>query len=113
MSLLRTDPARLRLIPAVAMTLTGAALLSALWFRDLNETAVLDALAGAIYLFVAIGLFGSSRFSLFVAMGVAGASALYAAAYLSPGPWLTARLIADGLIVASAGATLITDTSRP
>ncbi len=71
-SILRT----LRLTSACLLTLSGAALISALWLRELGEAAVLDALLGATYLIIAIGLFGQSRFSLFVAAVIPGAVAL-------------------------------------
>ena len=66
----------LRLTSACLLTLSGTALIAALWLRDLGEAAVLDALLGATYLIIAIGLFGQSRFSLFVAAVIPGAVAL-------------------------------------
>ncbi|GAB5453643.1 MAG: hypothetical protein Hals2KO_39710 [Halioglobus sp.] len=66
----------LRLTSACLLTLSGTALIAALWLRELGETAVLDALLGATYLIIAIGLFGQSRFSLFVAAVIPGAVAL-------------------------------------
>jgi hypothetical protein len=45
--------------------------------RTLNETAVIDAVLGASYLILAIGLFGQSRFSLFVSILLPGCMAIF------------------------------------
>jgi hypothetical protein len=59
---------RLRLIAATLITCSGAAHIASLWFRELNGIAVISALIGAVYLIIGIGLYGRSRFTLFVAM---------------------------------------------
>jgi hypothetical protein len=64
----------LRSLAATLVTLAGLSLLGALWFRDLSGPALLDAMQGSVYLFIGIGLFGSSRFTLFLAIGVCLAS---------------------------------------
>lgn len=66
----------LRLSAACLLTTSGTALIAALWLRELGEAAVLDALLGATYLIIGIGLFGQSRFSLFMAALIPGAMAL-------------------------------------
>lgn len=58
----------LRVFAASLITCSGATLVATLWLRDLTETAVVDVLVGGVYLILGIGLFGQSRFSLF--MGV-------------------------------------------
>ncbi len=97
----------MRLLAALLTTGAGIALLASLWFRELNPAAVLDALIGAIYLFIALGLYGSSRFTLFLALAAPVASAFIArwgAQVLDP--WLTLRLAADTAIVLASAAAL-------
>ena len=64
---------------ALLVTAAGAALIGALWFRDLTGEALLDALIGAVYLFVGIGLFGRSRFTLFLALATPAAHLVFLA----------------------------------
>ena len=45
-------------------------MVASLWLRDLTQLAVLDALIGAVYLIAGIGLFGHSRFSLFLGIAI-------------------------------------------
>ena len=66
---------RLRLMAACLIILSGFALIASLWFRDLSEVALLDAIAGACYLIAGIGLFGRSRFSLFIGAALPAISA--------------------------------------
>jgi hypothetical protein len=58
----------LRTLAATLMCLSGIGLIAALWLRDLTGTAVGDVLLGSVYLVIGIGLFGRSRFSLFLAI---------------------------------------------
>ena len=53
---------------ALLLLLSGLAHLASLWFRDLTMEALGGALLGTLYLFIAIGLFGQSRFTLFIAI---------------------------------------------
>jgi len=62
----------LRLCAALLTTLSGATQVAMLWLRAIDETALLNALLGATYLLVGIGLFGRSRFSLCMAIAVPG-----------------------------------------
>jgi hypothetical protein len=62
-SLLRTTAASL-------MCLSGLSQIAALWLRQLTGTALVDGLLGTVYLLTGIGLFGRSRFSLFVAIAI-------------------------------------------
>ena len=101
---------RLRTFAAILITLAGTALISALWFRELTETAVLDAVLGAIYLIIGIGLFGRSRFTLFTALVVPALDVAWMlqgtpAAALEPVQ--VTRLAADGLVVLSAALVLM------
>ena len=43
-----------------------------LWLRELGPPAVLNALLGATLVFIGIGLYGRSRFALFLAVVVPG-----------------------------------------
>lgn len=66
-----------RLLAAALVTSSGAGRIASLWFRELNEAAVMSLLLGGIYLIMGIGLFGQSRFTLFVAAAVCSVVGLY------------------------------------
>ena len=65
----------LRVLAASVLCLLGTAHIAFLWHRELTTTAILDALLGAIYIIIALGLFGQSRFSLFLAILIPAAAA--------------------------------------
>ena len=67
----------LRLLAASLVTLSGAGRVAWLWFREFNAQAVAGLLLGAVYLIIGLGLFGQSRFTLFVAIAVCSLVALY------------------------------------
>lgn len=58
----------LRFTAATLMCLSGLGQIAALWLRELTLTALADGLLGTVYLVIGIGLFGHSRFSLFMAI---------------------------------------------
>lgn len=58
---------KLRVFTGCLIAACGMALIASLWFRKLSGIALGDALLGAVYLIIAIGVFGQSRFSLFLA----------------------------------------------
>lgn len=60
------NPATLRVLAAVAAVGLGAAMVGSLWVRPLDETGLWLLLQGGAYLFIALGLFGQSRFTLYV-----------------------------------------------
>ncbi len=62
--------AYLRPLLALLVALSGAAQIGALWFRELGDAAMLDAVMGAIYLVLALGLLGQSKFSLFLGIAL-------------------------------------------
>ncbi|MFT6289173.1 MAG: hypothetical protein ACJA09_003940 [Alcanivorax sp.] len=64
---------RQRNIAATLITIIGCSHIAELWFTELSRETLLLALLGAIYLFIGIGLFGMSRFTLFLAMAVTAA----------------------------------------
>ena len=59
---------KLRIVAATLVVISGTAHVASLWFRELDSQAVLALLVGAVYLITGIGLFGQSRFALFVAI---------------------------------------------
>lgn len=91
---------RLRIVAAAVIVASGAALIASLWLRPLGEDALLDAALGATYLILGIGLWGRSRFSLW--LGVALPAAALTVALFAPGkaPALPQwRLAADGIVI--------------
>ncbi|WP_116366845.1 hypothetical protein [Parahaliea mediterranea] len=60
----------MRQLAALLVAASGAWQVAALWFNPLNEGHLLVALIGAAYLLLSVGLFGQSRFSLFLAVVV-------------------------------------------
>lgn len=58
----------MRNIAATLITVSGMSHLAGLWFLDLSNKTLLSALFGAVYLYIGLGLFGQSRFTLFMAM---------------------------------------------
>lgn len=91
----------LRGIAAVVVTLSGVALIGALWIRPLTELAVVDAVLGAAYLILGLGLFGQSRFSLLPGILLPGAAALYllaTAGVSGPGVVAGTRMAADATV---------------
>jgi len=93
----------LRLVAATLVTSAGALRVASLWLRELNQAAVLSLLLGAVYLLIGIGLFGRSRFALFMGMLVPAATSVLAVSYftmagLHPVQW--AGLCADAVAVA-------------
>ncbi len=90
----------LRHAAATLMCLSGVAQIAALWLRELTGTALVDGLLGTVYLITGIGLFGLSRFSLFVAIvipAVASGVLLYTAPL--PGQVYLLRIAVDAAIV--------------
>lgn len=58
----------LRNTAATLMCVSGIGQIASLWLRELTANALVDGLWGTVYLVIGIGLFGQSRFSLFLAM---------------------------------------------
>lgn len=90
----------LRNTAAILAILSGSGQIAALWFRQLTEATLLDALLGAVYLIIGIGLFGQSRFTLFMAIAIPGAMSGFLLATVSePGQVMTARIVNDGVLM--------------
>ena len=91
----------LRIIAATLVVCSGSARVASLWFRELDEQAVLALLVGAVYLITGIGLFGQSRFVLFFA--VMACTTTFLMTGLSPlaamPPLQLASALADGMTV--------------
>ena len=91
---------RLRNLAAILITFSGIGHIAALWLRELTELAVLDALLGTVYLIIGIGLFGQSRFALFMAIVTPGAiSGFLLANVTEPGQIMTVRITIDVIVV--------------
>ena len=60
---------RLRYLAANLVLLSGLILVGGLWYSSLDAASVIRAATGVAYLVIALGLYGQSRFTLFVAMG--------------------------------------------
>lgn len=56
----------LRMFAASLVLLSGLAQLGSLWLRELDGRSITDGVLGGVYLILALGLFGRSRFSLFM-----------------------------------------------
>ena len=50
------------------MTVSGISHIALLWFTDITGNSLIEALYGAFYLFIGIGLYGNSRFALVMAI---------------------------------------------
>lgn len=87
---------KLRLLAATLVLCAGTVRVASLWFRELDEQAVLTLLVGAVYLILGIGLFGQSRFSLFAAILICSATSLFALNHFTLPAMLPLQLAAIG-----------------
>ena len=60
---------RLRYLAANLVLASGLILTASPWYASLDASSVITASIGIAYLIIALGLFGQSRFTLFVAVG--------------------------------------------
>ena len=91
---------RLRNFAATLITLSGIAHIAALWHRQLTEAALLDALVGAVYLIIGLGLYGRSRFALFMGIVTPAAGVAYTQTHFpDSGAIYSARLGVDAVVV--------------
>ncbi len=97
----------LRNSAALLIIASGVGQVAALWLRELTAAALADALLGAVYIIIGIGLFGRSRFTLFMAMAVPGATTIW---LLRSQPQIpagyAAHIMVDILIVLISAAVL-------
>ena len=61
---------RVRLVAAWLVLSAGALQAASPWYLPINAETLIIAATGVVYLIVAVGLFGLSRFTLFVAVAV-------------------------------------------
>ncbi len=78
---------------ATIVAISGLSQIATLWRYRLSEDALLTALIGSVYLFIAIGLCGRSRFTLFLAAGISGSCATLLLLSGLPSPWPAAQII--------------------
>lgn len=64
-----------RYAAATIVAISGLAQVASLWRHRLSEGVLVTALIGSVYLLIAIGLYGRSRFTLGLAVTVCGACA--------------------------------------
>lgn len=89
------------------MTVSGTGHIASLWLRDLTGEAIVDALIGAVYLIIGIGLFGQSRFTLFMGIIIPAGGAWYVFRYLPYGePIYEARMTIDAMVILCSAFTL-------
>ncbi len=91
---------QLRNFAAILITLSGIGHIAALWMRALDGAALLDACLGGVYLIIGIGLFGQSRFTLFMAMLIPATTAAFVVTtFPDLGQAHTARVAIDALVI--------------
>lgn len=102
------DPGSLlRNAAATLMCLSGIGQIAVLWLRELTGAALADGLLGSVYLITGIGLFGISRFSLFMAIVIpAAASGILFYTEPWPGQIHDLRIAVDAMIVLLSAITL-------
>jgi hypothetical protein len=104
----------LRHTTASLMCLSGLGQIAALWLRELTGTALADGLLGTVYLITAIGLFGHSRFSLFIAILIpATASAVLLYTMPTPEQIYKLRIATDTAIILLSVIVLWQARHRP
>ena len=104
----------LRMLAASLVTLSGAGRVASLWFREFDQQAVAALLLGSVYLIVGIGLFGLSRFVLFVSIALCSAVALYSIRSIEVlQPLQQAGLATDLFVVGLSGIVLWQVRKRP
>ena len=92
---------RTRNVAATLLTLSGISHIAVLWFTDIDATALGGALFGAFYIIIGIGLYGQSRFALFLAIVIpaGGAWLILAQTPIAPYGQLERSQLAAALIV--------------
>jgi hypothetical protein len=100
----------LRNTAATLMCLSGTGQIAALWLRELTSAALIDGLWGTVYIIIGIGLYGHSRFSLFMGMVIpAAATGLLLYTVAQPEQVYTLRIAVDAVVVLLC-ATVLWDT---
>jgi hypothetical protein len=96
------------------MCLSGTAQISALWLRELTGTALVDGLWGTVYVIIGIGLYGHSRFSVFLGIVVPSAAAA-TVIYTLPNPEqaYTLRIAVDVVVALLCAVVLWESRHHP
>lgn len=92
--------AKIRNLAAILATLSGASQCIALWLLPTTPTLLMTALCGALYLVLALGLFGVARFALLMAIGVPVLRSWFGLYPLELPAWEFLRVAADLAIAA-------------
>jgi hypothetical protein len=107
---------RLRNIAATLLCLSGITHIAGLWLRDIDSHVLVDALFGAAYLYIAIGLYGQSRFALVTAIvfPAIGAALVLANVQLSSlGTLQLTLLCANSIAIVLCSAVLFVVRKNP
>ncbi|MFN2329493.1 MAG: hypothetical protein ABR612_11290 [Chromatocurvus sp.] len=108
-----TQGTPLRNAAALLTGISGSAQVSLLWVLELGAPVLGVAFAGCVYLMLALGLFGVSRFALFAAVVVPALRAFYAWNPLPVLVWEQLRTIGDLIIAVIALFLLWQARHRP
>lgn len=95
MSTATLDMHKLRNLAAILTTLSGGAQCLVLWLLPTSEELLLTAFCGFLYLLLALGLFGISRLSLFLAIIVLPLRSWFGVFPLDIPAWEFLRLSCD------------------
>lgn len=104
------DYERVRVLTALLILASGSGQVALLWLHDLDPSILIGAFLGVVYIIIGLGLLGQSRFTLFVAVVVPLAGALWLLNLISESGINTmqfALLIVDVLVAFSAVLILV------
>ncbi|MEM1153503.1 MAG: hypothetical protein AAGI44_05140 [Pseudomonadota bacterium] len=104
------DYERIRVLTALLILAAGSGQVALLWLQDLDPNILIGAFLGVVYIIIGLGLLGQSRFTLFVAVVVPLAGALWLISLISESGINTmqfALLIVDVLVAFSAVLILV------
>ncbi|MEM8661834.1 MAG: hypothetical protein AAGF35_13195 [Pseudomonadota bacterium] len=104
------DYERIRVLTALLILASGGGQVALLWLQDLDPNILIGAFLGVVYIIIGLGLLGQSRFTLFVAVVVPLAGALWLLNLISVSGINTmqfALLIVDVLVAFSALLILV------
>ena len=107
---------RTRNVAATLLTLSGISHIANLWFTDIDGTALGGALFGALYIIIGIGLYGQSRFALFLAIVIpaGGAWLILTHTPLAPyGALERSQLAVDLIVIVLCTRVLIAVRNNP
>lgn len=93
---------KLRNLTAALMGLSGFTHIAQLWLFDLDTASLVGAASGVVYLLIALGLAGHSRFTLWIAVlipGIGVAAAFMGYFTLSVPPLTLFHITLNGLII--------------